>query len=239
VIELPAPILETHEGIVVVRDDLLPGGTKRRAIPIFFDDAHDTYVYASPVQGAAQLALAYTAREYGKKAVIFCAERKTKHPNTLRAIQLGAYVREVPMGFLSNVSAKARDFCEQTGAKLLPFGLDDPLFIEALAAVARNLPQEHSLLRRPPTEVWSITSSGVLTRALQLAWPDAKFFGVRVGHPPDAGSALVYDAPEKFEQPAKRELLPPFASCLHYDAKAWRFVKRLAHPGALFWNVSA
>src|SRR5678815_1458455 len=107
---LPAPVVELHDGISIVRDDLLPGGTKRRAIPVFFD-SHDEYVYASPVQGAAQLALAYTAREHHKHATIVCAHRTTWHPNTQRVYALGATVLEVPMGFLSNVTAKARLYC--------------------------------------------------------------------------------------------------------------------------------
>lgn len=234
---LPAPVVELHDSFLIVRDDLLPGGTKRRAIPVFFENNNDEYVYASPVQGAAQLALAYTAREHGKRATIFCAARKTPHPNTLRVRELGANVVEVPMGFLSNISAKARTYCLETGATLLPFGLDDPRFIHALAAVARALPSPATLLRRPPAEVWSIASSGVLTRALQLAWPEASFFGVQVGHTPVISKAIIYVAPEKFEQNAK--MLPPFPSCSNYDAKAWRFMKTHAAPGALFWNVSA
>lgn len=180
----------------IVRDDLLPGGTKRRAIPVFFrHDIHE-YVYASPVQGAAQLALALTAREHGKQATIFCAKRKTWHPNTVRVHELGARVMEVPMGYLSNVTAKARDYCQGTGAMLLPFGLDDPRMIAELADVARAL-------GIAPHEVWSIASSGVLTRALQLAWPDARFFGVQVGHCPPISKATIITCDEPFERDAR------------------------------------
>lgn len=228
--KLPAPVVEQHGAFLIVRDDLLPGGTKRRAIPVFFQSDIDEYVYASPVQGAAQLALAYTAREHGKRATIFCAQRKTWHTNTQRVQELGANVVEVPMGFLSNISAKAQRYCEQTGAMLLPFGLDHPAFIAELANVALSL-------SITPHEVWSIASSGVLTRALQMAWPDAKFYGVQVGHPPVVSRAEIFIAPEKFENNAK--MRPPFPSCSNYDAKAWQFMKRHASPGALFWNVAS
>ena len=226
---LPNPIIMEHEGITVVRDDLLPGGTKRRAVHVFFDE-HDEYVYASPVYGYAQIALAYAAQDHSKRATIFCAKRNTYALLTLEAVAAGANIIEVPMGFLTVVQARAREYCAMSGAKLLPFGLDDPLFIVTLADVARALPIT-------PMEVWSITSSGVLTRALQLAWPNATFYGVRVGAEPNAGRCVtVYQAAEKFERPAK--YLPPFPSCLNYDAKAWRFVKQHASPGALFWNVA-
>lgn len=230
--QLPPPVIQhLPNGVMIVRDDLLPGGTKRRAIHVFFDDTEE-YVYASPVQGAAQLALAFTAREHGKRVRIFCAERKTWHDNTKRVAELGGMIDEVPMGFLSNVTAKAKAYCLKTGAKLLPFGLDAPEFINELALVAANMPVK-------PKEVWSITSSGVLTRALQIAWPHACFFGVQVGHPPVASKATIFVAPEKFERDARNP--PPFPSCSNYDAKAWQFM--LAHATrdehTLFWNVSA
>jgi hypothetical protein len=112
----------------------------------------------------------------------------------------------------------------------MPFGLDTPVFIEALADIARRLPVQ-------PAEVWTVAGSGVLTRALQCAWPSASFYAVQVGAKPSAGSAAVLVAPEKFESDAKQP--PPFPSCSNYDAKAWRFIKERAQPGALFWNVAA
>jgi hypothetical protein len=160
---------------------------------------------------------------------VFCARRLYWHDRTREAERLGATIREVPNGYLNVVKARAREYCEETGAKLLPFGLDDPTFIGALAAVARRLPVQ-------PTEVWSVCGSGVLTRALQMAWPTAEFFGVRVGAEPQAGRARMYRALEEFEQPSREP--PPFPSTLNYDAKMWSFVKRYATPGALVWNVA-
>jgi len=75
-------LIKEHAGIFCLRDDVTLGGTKARVIPHLFDH-HREYVYASPVQGYAQVALAYAARANGKKAVIFCAGRKIKHPRTL------------------------------------------------------------------------------------------------------------------------------------------------------------
>jgi hypothetical protein len=48
---------------------------------------------------------------------------------------------------------------------------------------------------------------------------------------------MVYRAPERFEDEALEP--PPFPSCSNYDAKAWRFIRRHAEAGALFWNVAA
>ncbi len=223
------PVIREHSGILVVRDDLLPGGTKRRALPVLLTGARE-FVYASPVYGYAQVALAHAAKEAGVRATVFCAARRERHQRTREAERAGARIVEVPVGYLSVVKARAREYCAVSGARLLPFGLDTPLFVQALADIARALPVQ-------PTEVWSVAGSGVLTRALQQAWPSAKVYAVQVGATPDAGRASVLKAPEKFEDDAK---MPPlFPSCSNYDAKAWRFVKAQASPGALFWNVAA
>lgn len=223
------PVIIEHEGFLVVRDDIIPGGTKRRAIHRLFDD-HEEYVYASPVYGYAQLALAYAAADYNKRATVFCAKHKQWHPLTRQAYDLGAKIIEVEPGYLTVVKARAREYSFMNGAVLLPFGLDTPAFIEALADVARAMPVV-------PTEVWSIVGSGVLIRALQLAWPKARFFGVRVGVTPNAGKAEVFMAPEVYHKDAW--FPPPFPSCSNYDAKLWNFVKHHATPGALVWNVAS
>lgn len=225
---LPDPVIMVHDGFNIVRDDLLPGGTKRRAIHVLFDDREE-YVYASPVYGYAQLALAYAARDHGKRATIFCAKRNTRHRLTLQAEQVGATIHEIPNGYLSVVKARAVEYCLQTGARLLPFGLDSEAFLKALADVASKLPQ--------PNEVWTVAGSGVLTRALQIAWPEAVFYAVQIGAVPKAGNATLFVAPEAYEKDAKQP--PPFPSCSNYDAKAWQYMKRYASKGACFWNVGA
>ena len=217
-----------HEGFLVVRDDLLPGGTKRRAVHALFDDREE-YVYASPVYGHAQVALAYAARDHGKRATIFCAARADRHPLTAEAAAAGAKVVEVRPGYLGVVQARARAYCEQTGAALMPFGFDDERFADMLTAVVRRMDVA-------PFEVWTVAGSGCLTRCLQRAWPAATFKAVRIGAAPDVGRAALFTAPERYERPA--EAPPPFPSCPTYDAKAWRFLKAHARPGALFWNVA-
>jgi len=86
---MTAPIVEQHRGIIVVRDDLFPGGTKARYIGRVFDGATEA-VYASPAEGGAQTALAHTARAMGTRATTFVARRVRPHLRTLEAARLGA-----------------------------------------------------------------------------------------------------------------------------------------------------
>lgn len=227
--KLPDPVIEKIGNIFVLRDDLIPGGTKRRVIDRVLIGGGE-FVYASPAYGYAQIALAHACREAGKQATIFTAKRRQLHPRTMEAKAAGAKIVLIETGYLSNVQAKARDYAAAAGAVLLPFGLDLPEFVIALAGIAKALPIN-------PPEVWTVAGSGVLSRALQLAWPAAGFYAIQIGKTPNVGRAVKLTAPEKFENDAK--IKPPFPSCGNYDAKAWRFIQCNAKPGALFWNVAA
>ena len=227
---LPAPVIQPVGRFHVVRDDLLAGGSKMRYMLPYLAalDAKEV-VYASPAVGYAQIALAHVCAMLGKKATIFVAMRKIPHERTLRAKAAGAKIMQVPCGYMSVVSARAKAYCAATGAYLLPFGADVPQAIEHFAEAARQLPT--------PAEVWACSGSGALIRGLQLAWPSAKFNAVRVGALPNVGKAKLWVAPEKYEQKARKP--PPFPSCDNYDAKVWQFCQAHASDGALIWNVGA
>ena len=229
---LPALIIEQHAGIVVVRDDLLPGGTKMRAIlPLMQAQAAGEFVYASPAQGYAQVAMAHCARLLGRRATVFTAARQQPHMLTVAAAQAGANIITVPCGYLSVVQARARAYAGERGAFLVPFGADDAASMQAISAAATATGLQ-------PQEVWSVAGSGVLTRALQRAWPQARFVAVVVGKQGgDTGRARRIVHPLPFERQAK--VLPPFPSAPGYDAKAWEYIRAEAMPGALFWNVGA
>jgi hypothetical protein len=226
----PPPLVETIDGIRVVRDDLYPGGTKARYLGTLYGK-NDEVVYASPCQGGAQFALAFVARQLGKRATIFVAKRKIPHPRAFEAKALGAQVIQVEHGYLAVVQARARQYCEDTGATLAPFGMDVPGAAEAIADAARQLDEQ-------PKEVWCAGGSGVLGRGLKLAFPRAKIFVVMVGRraTPVPGAQHIF-FPKPFEWQAAQ---PPFPSDPHYDAKAWQVCKaRHGNGPILFWNVAA
>lgn len=223
--------VEEIAGIRVIRDDKIPGGTKARILPGILDqmDAPEIVTYASPAYGYAQIALAYAAKETGRRAVIFVAKRKQFHARTAEAQAAGADIHEVPYGYLSHTNSQAAAYARRNNGLQIPFGVDIPEMREGIRQIALSIPQPH--------EAWAVAGSGTLIRSIQQAWPAASFHAVRVGSEPKAGAAIIHKAPEKFERDAKDQ--PPFPSCSNYDAKAWQFLKRLASPGALFWNVAA
>jgi hypothetical protein len=227
-----APIVEQHRGIAVVRDDLRPGGTKARFVGPMLDGATEA-VYASPPEGGAQAALATVARALGKRATIFVAQRAKPHPRTLEASRLCAKVVPVAPGYLTVVQARAKAYCRETGAFLVPFGADFPGAAEAIAAAALSTGET-------PDEVWCAAGSGVLARGLALAWPHARRHVVQIGRelsPREVAGARIHVHPKKFGERAT--IGAPFPSDPHYDAKAWEYCLAKHGPGnVLFWNVA-
>lgn len=234
---LPEPVIEEYEGIKVVRDDLLGGGSKIRFADYLIQSQPEIeeWVYgSSPATGYAQISLSYLCRKYGKKSVIFMAERAWDklHDYQIEALKAGADMKWVPNGMLSVTEKRARDYVEQDPKvrKLLPIGFHHDTVIASIVRVALSIDVR-------PNEVWTVGSSGTLTRGLQLAWPDADFHCVTVGHKGNYGRAKIYECNIPFNKPAK--VIPPFPSAITYDAKAWEYIKQHASPGALFCNVGA
>ena len=231
--DLPKPIIREHDGIMVVRDDLLDGGTKRRAFTVYVKSKpFNEFVYASPRQGYAQLSLAYVCKDLGRKCTI-TVPKGERYWLTDKAEELGANIIEVPMGFLTHIQYVAKEYVVKNGAHLIPFGGDHPIIVQAMCEVAKSLDVN-------PKEVWSVMSSGVLSRGLQLAWPEAIVYGVKIGHntkKQEQGTARCFRSKYKFQQKCKKIERPPFPSSLTYDSKAWSFIKEKATKGSLFWNV--
>ena len=227
------PVTREHDGILVVRDDLFPGGTKARFIPRLFDGA-DEVVYASPCQGGAQYALAFVAQQLGKRATIFVARRGKPHARQFEAKRLGAKVVLVEPGYLNVVQARARDYATAAGARLAPFGMDLPGAIDVISDAALSL-------KLAPAHVYCAAGSGTLCRSLIKAWPKAQHHAIAVGRdiPPDkVGHCDLYRYHRPFEATGKPT---PFPSDPHYEAKAWEVAKARYHPSSclvVFWNVT-
>jgi pyridoxal-phosphate dependent enzyme len=234
---LDPPEVRIHQGIKVVRDDLLEGGTKVRIfIPYMLECDNDTFVYASPTWGYAQVALAAACNMLERKAVVFVPKRAQLSEYTIKAQHLGAEVHQVKAGYQNVLTKRAQEYCQlNKQAMLMPFGGRVDYSDYYIAYAAKMI--------APPEVVWCAMGSGTLISGLHSAWaPHAKFCGVRVG----AKVGLFfeheqYQAPEAYEQDCIKADRPlDFPSNLHYDAKVWRFIQKYSvSKDALFWNVAA
>jgi hypothetical protein len=233
----PLVISECHvQGATlrVVRDDLLPGGTKQRGI-IACETGAEELVYASMPFGYAQVALAYVGAQRGKLVTIFCGD--TPANMTLVAARWGAKIIQCPSWDAAKKSAlkyAAGVDCPHRRTQV-PFGIDTPDFIRILAMQIRTATPADFV---PPKRIWIASGSGTLARALAEVWPNATLVLVQVGRALNSAHRVpveIFVAPEAFAERARDP--PPYPSAAHYDAKVWQFVKLHGRAGDLIWNV--
>jgi len=241
----------------VIRDDVLPGGSKQRALGlILLASKSKKHMYAGPENGFAQVALAYASKICGKVGLTMVAEprggsRGKLHGAVRKAMVLGAKLIEVPppRNRLQDIKTEARRVCtesENTDAEgnekitLLPFGLDCEAFVGCLAyALRQSLPE--NLREKGPKRLWLVAGSSVLFATFHRMWPETHFLVVQVGkkiYPDQLEGKKVtkFIAPEKFWETARD--LPPYPSVRTYDAKLWQFVLKYGEDGDYIWNVA-
>jgi hypothetical protein len=231
-----APVLETSEGVTIVRDDLLDGGSKVRFLPHLVGNAKEV-VFGGPFCGGAPLALSVLGRRLGIQVTLFYAKRKKLHRRQLAALENGAQIFEVPYGYMTNVQAKARRYCEDTGALFLPLGFDVPEAQRPFVAAMRGVRERADKF----DQVWCSTGSGMLARCLGLAFPSSEVVGVTVGLKSRSGrqemsdNVRLIESRYQFARETKAEC--PFPSCPNYDRKAWELMQEQRQGRVLFWNV--
>ena len=69
----PKPIIEEHNRFLVVRDDLVPGGSKMRFLPYLVKDAKEV-VFGGPFCGGAPYALSVWGGRTKTKVTLFYAK---------------------------------------------------------------------------------------------------------------------------------------------------------------------
>lgn len=236
---LADPVLEEHEGITVVQEHHLAGGSKIRFLPFVVGDAREV-VFGGPYCGGAPYALAVFGARTGRKVTLFFAKRKELHWRQKAEFRLGATIYQVPAGRMSVVQHRAKKYARDKGALFLPLGFDVPAATEPFEAVMRGVGQRAG----PFDEVWCATGSGMLARCLGHAFPGSRVKGVVVGlksrnsHQEYPANVELIDCPYDFGQPCARRA--PFPCCLNYDAKAWEQLQLAggARRGrVLFWSV--
>lgn len=239
----PKPVIEQHEGFNVVRDDLLVYGSKIRFIDylIGHDERHKDvkeWVFGGANKiGYGPIALTKVCKDHGKEAVFFMAERAEPTEQQQMVLDLGGKIKWVKMGMLNVTLSHARKYYEEDmeSRRLLPLGLEDPMVLASIIKVARDT------VKIDFPEIWTVGSSGTLSRGLQLAFPEKPVNIVQTGHtmtPREIGRAKLYVSPYKFDKAIKTKEAPPYPASVFYDAKVWPFVKQYGKPGALVWNVA-
>jgi hypothetical protein len=243
--------------IHVVREDLLPGGTKQRAVVPFLNAlrAHDysEFVYASPFCGFAQVALAAGCQALGLKATIFCERDAGKqdpalHEFSLLARSMGAKTILVDSLEQAENVAMSYSLSQERARYKIPLGFQHPDFhCELQKRVKRELMSIESILGKKQRRIRLPVGSGTLTRAflaivpkeVELICVDVHVLDrkdARIRSIAEYENVTLLSAPEEFQEPAG--ILPKIPSNTYYDAKLWRLIRKLGQDGDLWWNVA-
>lgn len=228
----PLPLVVEHEGVKVVRDDVIVGTKTRAGDLLAAKLKSDTIVYCQPRTGLAGVSIMDVARHHNKKVVLFMPSSKRVSLHQACCIEQGCIPKFERIAAMPNLNIMAKNWAMENRYSFIPLGLKHEL---ATAAII------HSTLTIPePEEVWLAISTGVLARALQIAWPNAKFNCVAVARnlkEGEAGRANIISEPLEFQISEKKDNLPPFPSVATYDAKVWKYIPKNSGKNILMWNV--
>lgn len=212
----------------IQRDDLIPGGTKRRALDVLLKDYCEGHIgYAGTILGHGALALAHACEEQGKRAHLFLSCNDDSHPMLARIAKTNAKIKRCAPVPVEQLAEDARNWENTTDdAFVFPPGFNFAPFREKMAECLQGIDLP------PHSEIWCCAVSGVMAGTLRAAFPQTPLKIVAV----TKSTQGDYTAPEKYHQPAQSP--PPYPSCLYTDAKVWQFAEKHARPDALIWNIA-
>ena len=231
----PAPRIVEHEGIRVVRDDDLVGSKVRGGDCLISSlPKHiDTIVYVQPRTGLAGVSILDVAKRHNKAVRLFMPSSKKISHHQACCIEQGAEASFHRIAAMPNLNKIAKEWADQKeNAFFVPLGLKHRMVTAGMVKVASQI--------KEPDVVYVATSTGVLTRSLQIAWPNAEFVSVAVSRNMKAGElgrAKVISEPRAFTAHESKENLPPFPNIDTYDGKVWKYIPKHSDKDILFWNV--
>jgi hypothetical protein len=236
------PIVETYNDKHILRADLAPGGLKAfGAERVVAESPYDTLVYCAPRQGHAMDAISMLAALYNKKVVFFCPSSKevSDHQAALFAYP-HVDMRFVRIAAMPVLNGYAKQWASENNAQFLPFGLSGNAMVTA--GLVNMCDKISAQLGYEPSEIWCAVSTGTMTRACQIGWPEAKAYGVAVArniHKDEKGDAIIESADMPFLKPHPLANGVPFPTTAAYDAKAWPAFLERGSQRSIFMNVGA
>lgn len=223
------------EGFNVVDDGDFEFGTKAKMGDFMISQVkEDAMVYVAPRTGYAPFSLCYLAKKYNKKLYLIMPASKEASQHQLTAIEYGGIPIFLRIPAMPTANIWAKQFAEKIKAKYLPFGLKHELVVAGGVRVFYDNFKYSDI-----KEMWTVFSTGVLSRTLQIALQNTGFNAVAVARniqEGELGRAKFYSHDRPFLKESR--ILPPFDCISTYDAKGWEFIKKYGKEGDWFWNVA-
>lgn len=239
-------IVKEHDGVLVVRDDLLPGrvGSKARYAEALMQKIEQKYVfYAGVPSGQAMVTLARACRKYNKMLVCISPNRKEPTTAHTETMEVGAIYLYYQTGGQAGARKRCRAFINDqllSRGFYVPAGVKNPIITAGFIKSAMKLESLYN-----PDAIFCVASTGVMSHSLSLAVPNAEVYAIQVAGNSSTtkwpGRLKVTEHPQKFSERVKKENDPPFNSMLNYDAKGWAYCKKYKQENpnktVVFWNV--
>ena len=234
----PLPVVWEFNGFNVIQEELIWVGSKCRFWELLMSTIQeDTIVYVQPRFGFAGISLTWLCKEYGKKLVLFMPSSKEVSDHQAYCIENWATPEFWRIAAMPNLNNIALWWSVWKNAFFIPLGLKHELVTAMIVRTCQDLLDAWV----NPKRMWCAMSTWVLSRGLQIGFPDCEFFGVAVARnlkDGEKGKAIVYSHKAPFEKSIEKEIQAPFDSCSNYDLKCWQIMNELGKPGDFMWNVA-
>jgi len=231
-------VVTNVNGFNVIDESLSnPVGAKARFGDFFVKTLKsDEIVYVQPRSGFAGISLSYLCKKYNKKLTLIMPASKEASEHQRYCIELGAKALFVKVPAMSYGAHIGKKYAKKHNAVYVPLGLKH----ELVTAGAVRAIHDYFKDKEHPKRMWCVISTGVLSRALQIALPNTEFFNVAVSRniqQGELGKAEFYSYHKTFHK--KSDVIPTEFDCEStYDAKGWDYMQKYGQPGDWFFNVA-
>lgn len=193
-------------------------------------------VYVQPRRGFAGISLSWLCKKYGLDLILVMPSSKEVSDHQALCIELGAKPLFARIAAMPNANSLAKKYAEKVGAYYVPLGLNHPYVI---AGGVRCM-YDYFKDKEKPKTMWSVISTGVLSRTMQIALPDTEFNAVAVARniqQGELGRAKFYSYHKPFN--SKSDLIPNEFDCEDsYDSKGWDYMVKHGKQGDWFFSVA-
>ena len=215
-------------------------GYKARSGEFFIQDlvrqGVKSVVYVQPRCGFAGISLSWLCKKYGLDLILVMPSSKEVSDHQALCIELGAKPLFARIAAMPNANSLAKKYAEKTGAYYIPLGLNHP---HVIAGGVRSI-YDYFKDKEKPNTMWSVISTGVLSRTMQIALPDTEFNAVAVARniqQGELGRAKFYSYHKPFN--SKSDLIPNEFDCEDsYDSKGWDYMVKHGKQGDWFFSVA-
>lgn len=193
-------------------------------------------VYVQPRRGFAGISLSWLCNKYNINLTLVMPSSKEVSDHQALCIELGAKPLFARIAAMPNANRLAKLYAEKTNAYFVPLGLNHPLVIAGGVKCFYDFFKD----KEKPKTMWSVISTGVLTRTMQIALPDTNFKAVAVARniqQGELGAADFYSYHKPFN--SKSDLVPSDFDCEDsYDSKGWDYLNKYGNKDDWFFSVA-